>query len=467
MPINQSNYQTLYQTLTLSNNQSTTTTTNFMSCECPNCKKDNILNGTLVIDCPLCSNKIDATSKFQVMPDKSVVCETCVTAFYVLCRSCNKLHKKTAMKTVNSINEDGITKEQAPVCEKCYNNNYRTCNECSELFNRNDVISHNEKAFCKICFNKTYQMCSHCQGTFPKGSVTHTIRGRNAVCDKCHSYYGPIQLYETKPVMAFHGKPPHYYGIELECELVSKASEERGGKAQEVVDLLPPDFAVLKEDGSLSCGFEICTQPATVEEHKIRFDKFFEKLPAGIHSFNTANCGLHIHCSKKPLSLLTIAKIVVFVNETNNQEFVETIAGRKSCRYSCIQKKEYATVKSQITNGRARGERYEAVNLLNKDTIEFRIFKGTLKRESFYKALEFCDSLIRFCSTATNSIVYSRNKENFIKYVAENHKSYPHLYAFICAKVLKQENKMTKKFGFSLATPAGVGDPQPTVTNLE
>jgi len=421
-----------------------------MSCNCSNCQKDNILNGTLVANCSICSTKIDVNFGFQIMPDKTLACDKCISEHYVLCRYCNKLHKKDSFKSVSRRRDDG-SNENVSVCEKCFSQNFRECAECHSYFDRHDVIGHNDKCYCKSCFNKSYQQCSHCSGVFPKGQVSHTIRGTYLVCDKCYVFYGPIELYEKKPTLTFHGIPPHYYGVELECELVNGKREERGAKAQEVIDLFPKDFVVLKEDGSLRCGFEICSQPATVVEHKRIWKPLFDKLPKNLHSFNTPNCGLHIHCSKKPLSLLTIAKIVVFVNDENNQSFVETIAGRKSNTYSCYQKKDYATVRRIGALG--RGDRYEAVNLVNKDTIEFRIFKGTLKRESFFKALEFCDAMIRFCATSANGIAYCRNKQNFINFVVERQKDYPHLYAFICAKVLKQENKLTKEFGFSVQEP--------------
>jgi hypothetical protein len=103
----------------------------------------------------------------------------------------------------------------------------------------------------------------------------------------------------------------------------------------------------------------------------------------------------------------------------------------------------------QKIQGRGRHEdRHEAINLMNKETVEFRIFKGTLKPQSFFKALEFCDALLHFCLLGNNSISYCKSVPNFIKYVEENRKDYPHLWAFICAKWLKQNNDWAKKYGF-------------------
>jgi len=434
-----------------------------MSCECPNCKKDNILNGTLTIDCSLCFTKIDANTKFQLMRDKTFVCEKCVTEHFVVCNCCNNLHKKSSLKPVNQEDGDSIVKNTL-VCDECFTQHYRECNECHHHFNRHDVIGHNNNCYCKKCFEKSYQMCHNCNSVHKRGDITHRIRNNQLTCNNCYQYLGSVELYETKPKMEFHGVPPNYYGAELELELENQEREERGAKANEVLKLFRENFIILKEDGSLKCGFEICSQPATIEEHKKLWTPFFNNLPTNIQSFNTPNCGLHIHCSKKPLSLLTIAKIVVFINDEKNQPFVELMAGRSSNTYSCYEKKAYGTVKRNPNDYSGRSQRYEAVNLSNKDTIEFRIFKGTLKRESFFKALEFCDAMIRFCATAAHGISYCRDKQNFINFVKSRQKDYPHLYAFICAKVFKQETKLTKEFGYFVE---GVSRPEAPIVVAE
>jgi hypothetical protein len=431
--------------------------TNTMPCDCPSCKRDNILNGTLVADCACCSTKLDALTPFQIMGDKSLVCEKCVTEHYVMCANCQKLHKKSDTKEVKNENGDKVV-----VCTRCFAQYYRECSCCHGYFDRHNVMAHQDFIFCKPCFNKSFQVCSHCNGIHKAGTITKTIRGDRPVCDPCYNFYGPVQVYESKPKLEFQGRPPHYYGIELECELANQEKQERGAKAEEVQKLLG-DFVVLKEDGSLRCGFEICTQPASLEEHKIRWEPFFKALPTNLVSFNSANnnCGLHVHCSKKPLSLLTIAKIVVFVNDEKNAPFIEAIAGRRPNNYFQLAKKKHSTVQRIPKGQLSRSDRYEAVNLVNRDTIEFRIFKGTLKKESLFKAIEFCDALIHFCMMGNYGINYCREMDNFVAYVGLRAKDYPHLYAFICAKILRKETKLTQQFGFSVPNLKRPEPPRP------
>ena len=433
-----------------------------MPCNCPSCRRDNILNGTLVEKCAFCQKDITAQVPFKVMGDATLVCETCHKEHYDTCNCCNKFYKKTEMREMT---REGETKR---VCKRCFEQYYRECAECHQWVDRHDCLQspNDGKTVCKPCFNKSYQICNRCQVIGPKGCFTHVLDGGTKhLCDNCYNQFGPITEYTSKPNIIFYGlgnvkgkelesalKRTHFYGVELEVELKNRDLSKRGAKADECLRLLGTDFAITKEDGSVKYGFEICTAPATVSEHRIRWQKFFEKLPEGLVSWNAydGKCGLHVHCSKKPLSLLTIAKMVVFVNSPANQKFVETIAGRGSNQYFKIQQKDYNVVKPMIEQRLTHDDRYEAINLVNRDTIEFRIFKGTLKRSSFFKALEFCDALTHFCLMGTNSISFCRDVSNFVDYVGLRSKDYPHLYAFICAKILTKETKQTKEFGFNV-----------------
>ena len=431
-----------------------------MPCNCSSCRRDNILNGTLTEKCACCQMDITAQIPFKIMGDNSLVCETCYKEFYCACNKCTKFYKKTDMKEVV------LNGEKIHICKRCFEQYYRECAECHQWVDRHECFQlpdDSGKMLCKPCFEKNWQVCSRCQTIGPKGFITRTINnGTRCMCDNCYNTYGPITEYNSKPNLIFCGKGDHYYGVELEVEMANRdRANKKGAKAEEVLQILGTDFAITKEDGSVPYGFEICTVPASLDEHRIHWQKFFEKLPEGLVSWNAyaGKCGLHVHCSKKPLSLLTIAKMVVFVNSEPNQKFVETIAGRTSNRYFKIQKKDYKVVKPMMERRLGHDDRYEAINLVNKDTIEFRIFKGTLKAPSFFKALEFCDALIHFCLMGTNSISYCRSLDNFIDYVGLRAKDYPHLYAFICAKHLKKETKLTKQFGFNV-TGSTVADSQ-------
>jgi hypothetical protein len=154
--------------------------------------------------------------------------------------------------------------------------------------------------------------------------------------------------------------------------------------------------------------------------------------------------------------------MLVFLNDEANKEFVECIANRTANKYCKIYKKDLKDTMAMPT-GRNE-DRHEALNLQNSHTVELRIFKSTLKRESFFKALEFTDALIHFCMCGNHSISHCRSVDNFIAYVEQRKHDFPHLHAFILARWLEAEKKgkgknelavkWLNKYGFGKDGPA-------------
>ena len=142
--------------------------------------------------------------------------------------------------------------------------------------------------------------------------------------------------------------------------------------------------------------------------------------PSGMTSSTSGKCGLHVHYSRKGLTQLHINRMVVFMNAPENLGFMEFIAQRPGTSH-------WAMVKSKTITSRPE-ERYEALNLCNRSTIEFRIFKGNTKVERIMKCLEF----------VVATVAWSRDRsyrelgyKNFMGYVARNGKQYPNLKKFI------------------------------------
>jgi hypothetical protein len=257
------------------------------------------------------------------------------------------------------------------------------------------------------------------------------------MCRDCDTHNG-LQDDGAKPNLKPLGNGKHFYGVELEVEVRDEDSIEE--EANNVSSQLGA-YAICKGDGSLDAGFEICTSPASLDFHRDKlWTKFFAARHAGLSI--RANCGLHVHCSRNPLSELTIAKIVCFVNMARNADFITTIAGREENSY-CHKK-----IKKMADASKRSGDRYEAVNLQPSHTIEFRIFKSTTRQSSLFKALEFCDALIKFCMPAGRSVRDCLSRAKFCAYVAEHKRTWPHLHAFIDATWFGRDNKLAEKLGF-------------------
>jgi hypothetical protein len=136
---------------------------------------------------------------------------------------------------------------------------------------------------------------------------------------------------------------------------------------------------------------------------------------------------MHVHISRKPLSMLTVGKMTAFLNNKDNKKFIEQVAGRKLNTY-CQQ--EERAVSFPLVYGTG-GARYNVLNLNNRDTVELRIFSTPESYEDFAHKLEFSEALAIYCSPCTvNHSVYSLLKfPNFINWVNTMKHSYPHLVA--------------------------------------
>lgn len=168
-----------------------------------------------------------------------------------------------------------------------------------------------------------------------------------------------------------------------------------------------------ERDGSLSNGFELISQPMSVPALRETFQFLREpSLVRGLRSHRTSTCGLHVHVTRAGLSNLTIARAVTFVNDSGNDAFIQALARRYNTGFCNIRDKDLETA-------HLPGDRYEAINLTGSETIEFRIFRGSLKYEAVIAAIEFCHALLDYCArpeTAAGGL----NAQAFIRWCA-NH----------------------------------------------
>ena len=260
-------------------------------------------------------------------------------------------------------------------------------------------------------------------------------------------------------LLGFMGDPKDfvYFGVELEVQ----APQGRLGWAARETNrkINPPDddpFVVLKHDGSVSYGFEIVTAPATLDVHRQRWEPFLLNKPEGMKSWDSdrACCGMHVHVSR-PSSWHT-AKILRFMTDPANYEGIVRVAGRSQSNWARFNEKDFAT---SAKNPRS-GDRYEAVNATNASTLEFRIFRGTLKAEAFFKNLEFVHAVYYFTrDQSVNALSWPK----FQEFVMANRSTYPNLHVFLMggmlrAKAIAREARKGPQFTATRISVSGHGD---------
>jgi hypothetical protein len=189
------------------------------------------------------------------------------------------------------------------------------------------------------------------------------------------------------------------FGCELEVQVTSSNTPVNTA-AGKVHDVLNPsgnvgEYCYFERDGSIGHGFELITQPAGLDMHREKFALFLNNpdLKRGLRSHEGGSCGFHVHVGRQYLTQAQIYRVQSFLNDVRNEGLIRMIARRYGAGY-CRVKAEMAKF---TAHGKHSSDRYEMLNVSNDHTVEFRIFRGSLRYESIAAALEFCNALLTFC----------------------------------------------------------------------
>jgi hypothetical protein len=78
-----------------------------------------------------------------------------------------------------------------------------------------------------------------------------------------------------------------------------------------------------------------------------------------------------------------------------------------------------STPKKLLNKAKCTYGRYHAVNLCNRHTIEFRMFRGTLKLETLYATLQLVDRICDLAVNLTDSEMQNISWSEFVSYINE------------------------------------------------
>lgn len=318
------------------------------------------------------------------------------------------------------------------------------CDDCNEWeFDVRLERTWNEDKICRECKDNEYQYASRYDAHVPAEDYREALdENGDIVGISCndddfrwdddedryvHEDYEPqepsiIQNYHSSkgsqyPIGdAWSIAKQRWFGVELEVELNREKNHyDREEKAERLHQVLNGGErghrAFFENDGSLGHGFEIVSQPMSLPMHR-EFWTWLKQpeLVRGLLSHNTSTCGLHVHVTKQPLSKLQIAKMVAFVNNEVNRPLITAVARRYAEGYCKIKDKKIGTAHYSE-------DRYEAVNVTSRKTVEFRIFKGSLKYESVIAAIEFVNALVEFTAPCHEGSISSLNADAFLDFI--------------------------------------------------
>ena len=188
-------------------------------------------------------------------------------------------------------------------------------------------------------------------------------------------------------------------GFELETEKIDEDDDRAIDCAYNVHQILGDEFVNTERDGSLNCGFETISQPATLQFHASMEDKY-RTLMDNYREYGmegTTNCGMHVHFNRNYFtSEDNLVNLFTIFNKfwDNIVEF----SRRNTEQIERWARKPDDDVEEAIIENE---NRYIAINLTNTNTIEFRIFASTTDYDTFMKTLTFVNNIVMFSKYAT------------------------------------------------------------------
>lgn len=297
------------------------------------------------------------------------------------------------------------------LCERCANEETVICSHCGERIYRDDNAGDENTPLCQPCYDRHYTSCERC------GRIIHVDDAYyedddedDPLCYDCHTHARRnkmIEDYYYKPEPLFRGDGSRYFGVELEIDGAGE-DDTSAGRVMEIANGNGLENLYCKHDGSLDDGFEMVTHPMTLAYHmkEMPWAKILqEAIHLGYTSHQANTCGLHVHVNRNAFGNTeeaqdaVIARILFFFESF----WTELL---KFSRRTPRQLERWATrygykdqPKELLDHAKKgyHGGRYTSVNLTNTDTIEFRIFRGTLKYNTLIATLQLLD---RICDVA-------------------------------------------------------------------
>ena len=300
-------------------------------------------------------------------------CEQCATTRASECDCCHDLN---AENDLNNVYVYGIGNQS--ICNSCLDENYYQCSDCGDYCLEDDIQFHDGCYYCPACAPAQYLEDYHHTG------AEHFLTVGNE---------------NMQP----------YLGVELEMEF--DTSDARENAAEYIcTNTAYGAFYECKEDSSLGeYGMEVVTQPATPAYHMHGYDQLM--LSAGTlydaTSHDNGDCGLHVHIDRAYFEVTDTPYA-----STRAAYIMDTIFSTCESQIVCFTRRGYAqlnhwaqlmnmaackstqTLDYKLTEYRSsKYTRYQAVNTENRETIELRLFRGTLNAETYYATLEFVAAL--------------------------------------------------------------------------
>jgi hypothetical protein len=380
---------------------------------------DTVDEVVVKIECIACNGELESPDDTFTTSSGDPVCENCM----IVCGKCEDT--LTCDDEYNSVNGELW-------CQRCLRNDATWCDMCDEYFTGYSYSAEDSSDnMCESCFERNTSYCQDCDAVYVDGcQYNHEEEDDSRT----------IHDYSYRPDPKFHSSEDEqtrlYFGIEVETEVRGGDYSDRRLAAEYAQQLEQEGLAYLKSDGSLECGFEIVTHPLSHSYFMNDASSLWNtigklKTDYSMMAWGTKTCGLHIHISRAGFSggshQHRFLQLVY-----NNKDFYELMAGRSSSHWAKFDDNvdPNTGVKSlKHKFDRSGSDRYSAVNTNNRNTLEMRIFRGSLNTRFIKSCIDLAHASVEFTRVMSVPEVRGHKLDciNLIQYIREIAELYPSL----------------------------------------
>ena len=365
--------------------------------------------------CAACNKFKSLNNRWGFVIDLGKVCPTCLTK-YKFCSICDRYDTELF-----------DSPDERKICKHCLQCRVKVCAHCNKTVWEMGGISWDDVFYCERCVPEIFIDCNRCHNRFMMN--TSHCENDTWYCAECYPVRDiTIHPHSYKPTWNMCGANPTrlFFGVELEVECKDI------NKSLRVVGVEKGD-RIIKHDGSIRHGFEIVSAPCTLRYHQRKFGwgKLCKALKTLKCTSDNKTCGLHVHMTKT-FSKMEELRFSTFMY--HHIDFLRVLSRRDENHFAQLPNDIWTRIQKRKE---VKGERYELINWVNENTVEFRLPKGTLRPEVILATVEFCDAVIFY--TRGKSLIQIKKEDigDFLLWLfksgKDNRRRYMHLIAF-CMK---------------------------------
>lgn len=297
------------------------------------------------------------------------------------------------------------------------------CYRCEEsISSSSDGYAYNDEWYCQECYQNEIEENGENSDSYNSEGI--------------HDYgFTPNELLfhhgDGHTTHNHHKSDEVMFGIELETEYTGGHSLSL---AVNYINRNTSPLVYLKSDGSINYGFEIVTNPMSLQYLQVHGKPYADMLKYlrtnGYRAWKTSTCGLHIHISKLSFDDTRHEMKFIYFMFKNKKELI-TFAGRNSgfARYDYDafinagdplwrggKPNIFECLKGVMKDGEYAPGAYErnlAVNRMNRDTHELRIFRPSLRMETVLAYMEFAHCLFSYSQVLSSHEILKNQGLNF------------------------------------------------------